>query len=155
RRDPRRGSDGRARAARRPRGRCGARGRHLRALPRALRVLQGAGLHRVPPRNAGDRNAEDPQGRSRRSRRASGAASQLLRSPAAEAAEQGTARAMSRRAAYEDVVVATPVTIPYVRFSIRGAHWFLGRALAELVKRSGVAKDRIDGLCVSSFTLAP
>jgi acetyl-CoA acetyltransferase len=62
---------------------------------------------------------------------------------------------MSRRAGYDDVVVAAPVTIPYVRYSIRGAHWFLGRALAELVKRAGVAKERIDGLCLSSFTLAP
>ena len=62
---------------------------------------------------------------------------------------------MSRRAPYHDVVVATPVTIPYVRFSIKGPHWFLGRAMAELVKQSGIAKDRIDGLCVSSFTLAP
>jgi acetyl-CoA acetyltransferase len=62
---------------------------------------------------------------------------------------------MTRRAPYHDVVVATPVTIPYVRFSIKGAHWFLGRAVAELVKRSGIAKERIEGLCVSSFTLAP
>lgn len=60
-----------------------------------------------------------------------------------------------RRASYDDVVVAAPVTIPYVRFSIKAAHWFLGRAVAELVTRSGLAKDRIDGLCVSSFTLAP
>ncbi len=62
---------------------------------------------------------------------------------------------MRRRADYDGVVVATPVTIPYVRYSIRGAHWFLGRAVAELVKASGIAKDRIDGFCVSSFTLAP
>jgi hypothetical protein len=62
---------------------------------------------------------------------------------------------MSSRAAYDDVVVACPTTLPYVRYSIRGAHWFLAGALAELLKRSGLAKDRIDGLCVSSFTLAP
>ncbi|MEI4884305.1 hypothetical protein, partial [Klebsiella pneumoniae] len=35
------------------------------------------------------------------------------------------------------------------------AHWFLAGALAELLRRSDVAKDRVDGLCVSSFTLAP
>ena len=63
---------------------------------------------------------------------------------------------MSRaRAAYDDVVVAAPVTVPYVRYSIRGAHWFLAAALAELLKRAGLAKDKLDGLCVSSFTLAP
>ena len=56
---------------------------------------------------------------------------------------------------YDDVVVTTPVTVPYVRYSIRGAHWFLAGALAELLKRSGLGKDKIDGLCVSSFTLAP
>ena len=60
-----------------------------------------------------------------------------------------------QRAAYDDVVIAVPVTVPYVRHSIRGAHWFLARALAEVIKRSGLAKDQIDGLCVSSFTLAP
>jgi acetyl-CoA acetyltransferase len=63
---------------------------------------------------------------------------------------------MSRsRAAYDDVVVAAPVTVPYVRYSIRGAHWFLAAALAALIKRAGINKDRLDGLCVSSFTLAP
>src|SRR5947209_14582527 len=63
---------------------------------------------------------------------------------------------MSRpRAAYDDVVIAAPVTLPYVRYSIRGAHWFLAGALAELIKRAGLAKHQIDGLCVSSFTMAP
>ena len=63
---------------------------------------------------------------------------------------------MSRpRAAYDDVVVTAPVTVPYVRYSIRSAHWFLARALAELLKRTGLAKQLLDGLCVSSFTLAP
>ena len=37
------------------------------------------------------------------------------------------------RAPYDDVVLAAPVTIPYARYSIRSAHWFLGRALAELL----------------------
>jgi acetyl-CoA acetyltransferase len=63
---------------------------------------------------------------------------------------------MSRfRAAYDDVVITAPVTLPYVRYSIRGAHWFLAGALAELIKRAGISKANIDGLCVSSFTLAP
>ena len=59
------------------------------------------------------------------------------------------------RARYDGVVVAAPVTIPYVRYSSRDAHWFLGRALAALVRQSGVTKDQLDGLCVSSFTLFP
>jgi acetyl-CoA acetyltransferase len=61
----------------------------------------------------------------------------------------------SSRHGYEGVAVAVPVTIPYVRYSTRGAHWFIGRVLAELVRESGIAKEEIDGLCVSSFTLAP
>src|SRR6202162_6260847 len=59
------------------------------------------------------------------------------------------------RLPYDDVAVAVPVTVPYARHSIRGAHWFLARALAELLKTSGLGKDAIDGLTVSSFTLAP
>jgi acetyl-CoA acetyltransferase len=62
---------------------------------------------------------------------------------------------MNGRLPYDDVAVAVPVTVPYVRHSIRGAHWFLARALAELLKASGLRKDAIDGLTVSSFTLAP
>jgi len=61
---------------------------------------------------------------------------------------------MSRRG-YEGVAVAVPVTVPYVRYSIRAAHWWLARCLADLVKRSGLEKDDLDGLSVSSFTLAP
>ncbi len=59
------------------------------------------------------------------------------------------------RAPYDDVVLAAPVTVPYVRFSTRSAHWFLGRALAELIAAANIPKARIDGLAVASFTLAP
>lgn len=62
---------------------------------------------------------------------------------------------MTSRAPYDGVVLAVPVTIPYVRYSIRSAHWFLGRAMAELIAASGIPKARIDGLAVASFTLAP
>ena len=61
----------------------------------------------------------------------------------------------SRIAGYEGVAVAVPVTVPYERFSIRGAHWFAARALKALVDGAGISKDEIDGLCVASFTLAP
>src|SRR6185295_10513173 len=61
---------------------------------------------------------------------------------------------MSRRS-YEGVAVAVPVTVPYVRYSIRSAHWWLARCFADLIKQSGLKKDDIDGLCISSFTLAP
>jgi acetyl-CoA acetyltransferase len=59
------------------------------------------------------------------------------------------------RTGYDDVVLAAPVTVPYVRYSIRGAHWFLGRAVAQLIAAAKIPKARIDGLAVASFTLAP
>jgi len=59
------------------------------------------------------------------------------------------------RSAYDEVVLAVPVTIPYVRYSIKSAHWFLGRAMAELIAAAHIPKGRVDGLAVASFTLAP
>lgn len=60
-----------------------------------------------------------------------------------------------RRAGDEEAVVAVPVTVPYVRYSIRSAHWFVARALRALFEGSGLGKADLDGLCLSSFTLAP
>ena len=59
------------------------------------------------------------------------------------------------RKGYEGVAVAVPVTVPYVRYSTRGAHAFLGAAVRALIKHSGVRKEDIDGLTVSSFSLGP
>jgi acetyl-CoA acetyltransferase len=59
------------------------------------------------------------------------------------------------RAGYDGVAVAVPVSVPYVRYSIRAAHWWLARALAALLAESGLRKEDIDGLSVASFTLAP
>ena len=59
------------------------------------------------------------------------------------------------RKPYDGVVLAAPVTVPYVRYSIRAAHWWLARAFAELLKASKLKKEDVDGLTVSSFTLAP
>lgn len=59
------------------------------------------------------------------------------------------------RRGYEGVAVAVPVTIPYVRYSIRSAHWFLARALEALLQQAGIGKQEVDGLCVSSFLLFP
>ncbi len=62
---------------------------------------------------------------------------------------------MAVPAPYDDVVLAAPVTVPYVRYSIRSAHWFLGRAVAELLAAARIPKARIDGVAVASFTLVP
>src|SRR3981189_1507096 len=59
------------------------------------------------------------------------------------------------RKGYEGVAVAVPVTVPYVRYSIRAAHWWLARCISEILKSAGLKKDAVDGLSVSSFTLAP
>lgn len=59
------------------------------------------------------------------------------------------------RMGYQGVVACLPVSLPYVRYSIRSAHWWLGRALGALIRGAGLAKHDIDGLSVSSFTLAP
>lgn len=55
----------------------------------------------------------------------------------------------------DEPVLAAPVTVPYVRYSVRNAHWFAARALAALLQTSGLNKSDIDGLCVGSFMLAP
>lgn len=59
------------------------------------------------------------------------------------------------RMSYEGVAVAVPVTVPYVRYSTHSAHWFVGAALRALVQQSGIAKEQIDGLTISSFSLTP
>jgi acyl-coenzyme A synthetase/AMP-(fatty) acid ligase/acetyl-CoA acetyltransferase len=56
---------------------------------------------------------------------------------------------------YDDVVLAAPVTVPYVRYSDRGAHWFAAQALSSLINHAGLEKSDIDGLSFGSFTLAP
>jgi acetyl-CoA acetyltransferase len=59
------------------------------------------------------------------------------------------------RQGYADVALAAPVTVPYVRYSIRAAHWWLATALSRILKASGLKKEQVDGLTISSFTLAP
>jgi acetyl-CoA acetyltransferase len=61
----------------------------------------------------------------------------------------------SKRMNYEGVAVALPVTVPYERFSEHTAQWWVARALKKLLDGSGLAKHQVDGLSLSSFTLAP
>ena len=56
---------------------------------------------------------------------------------------------------YTGIAVAAPVTVDYSRYSNRSAHWFLARVLRRLLDESGIDKDDVDGLCVSSFQLVP
>ena len=61
---------------------------------------------------------------------------------------------MSRQG-YQGVAVAVPVTVPYVRYSIRSAHWFIAKALRSLLERAGLQKAQVDGACISGFLLFP
>ena len=60
-----------------------------------------------------------------------------------------------KRKGYEGVALTLPVTVSYERYSIHGAHWYVGQAVRALVQGSGLGKAQIDGLTVSSFSLAP
>jgi acetyl-CoA acetyltransferase len=60
-----------------------------------------------------------------------------------------------KRRGYDGVVLCAPVSVPYQRFSVNSAHWWIGRALHGLAQRTGLKPSNIDGLSVSSFTLAP
>ena len=62
---------------------------------------------------------------------------------------------MAQRASYDGVVVAVPVTVPYRRYSTNTAHWWIGRAVHDVLKRSGLRPTDIDGFSVSSFTAGP
>ena len=61
----------------------------------------------------------------------------------------------SRRQPYDGIVIAAPVTIPYRRYSTNTAHWWVGRAVREVVQRAGLRSADIDGLSLSSFTVGP
>jgi len=61
----------------------------------------------------------------------------------------------ARRNGYEGVVLAAPVTVPYRRYSINSAHWWIGRALRGLCDAARLSPGDLDGFSVSSFTLAP
>ncbi len=57
--------------------------------------------------------------------------------------------------AYDGVAVVAPVTVPYVRYSQETAHWWIARALRAALDTAGLRPSDIDGLSVSSFSLAP
>lgn len=64
-------------------------------------------------------------------------------------------RQRPKREPYGGIVVAAPVTVPYRRYSTNSAHWWVGRAVREVVKKTGLASTDIDGLSLSSFTVGP
>ena len=59
------------------------------------------------------------------------------------------------RANYDGVAAAVPVSIAYERYSHETAHWWIARALSELVRKAGIKHTDVDGMTVSSFSLHP
>ena len=62
---------------------------------------------------------------------------------------------MAKRQTYDGVVVAAPVSVPYERYSIETAHWWIARALRGSLQAAGLKPTELDGFTVSSFTLFP
>jgi acetyl-CoA acetyltransferase len=60
-----------------------------------------------------------------------------------------------KRRGYDGVVLCAPVSVPYLRYSVNSAHWWIGRALHGLAQRTGLKPPDIDGLSIASFTMAP
>ncbi len=59
------------------------------------------------------------------------------------------------RLGYDGVVVTAPVSVPYARYSIETAHWWIARALRGSLQAAGLRPAELDGFTVSSFTLFP
>ncbi|TDK47438.1 thiolase family protein [Antarcticimicrobium luteum] len=59
------------------------------------------------------------------------------------------------RLGYDGVVVTAPVSVPYERYSIETAHWWIARALRGTLQAAGLKPAELDGFTVSSFTLFP
>jgi acetyl-CoA acetyltransferase len=60
-----------------------------------------------------------------------------------------------KRQSYEGVALVAPVSIPYQRYSIETAHWWIARALKATLDTAGLKPAELDGFSVSSFTLFP
>ena len=60
-----------------------------------------------------------------------------------------------RRQSYDGVVLTCPVSVPYERYSIETAHWWIATALRQSLNAAGLRPKELDGFSVSSFTLFP
>ncbi|MDU8926734.1 thiolase family protein [Alisedimentitalea sp. MJ-SS2] len=60
-----------------------------------------------------------------------------------------------RRQNYDGVALVAPTTLPYQRYSIETAHWWIARVLKTMLDGAGVKPAELDGFSVASFTLFP
>ena len=67
----------------------------------------------------------------------------------------GRGRFARARRGYDGVVLAVPVTVPYQRYSIEAAPWWMGKALRALSEGAGIGHREFDGFSVASFTMGP
>ena len=56
---------------------------------------------------------------------------------------------------YADIVLTSPVSFGYSKFSEHSATWFAGNVLREMLSDAGLDKSAVDGFSLSSFSLAP
>jgi acetyl-CoA acetyltransferase len=59
------------------------------------------------------------------------------------------------RQSYDGVVVTCPISVPYQRYSVETAHWWIAKALRGTLRAAGLSPRDLDGLSVASFTLFP
>jgi len=62
---------------------------------------------------------------------------------------------MSTPGSYAGIALVAPVSLGYAKASEHSASWYIGSVLRELIAAAGIAKADVDGLAVSSFSLAP
>lgn len=62
---------------------------------------------------------------------------------------------MSQPASYSGIALVTPVSLGYSKASEHSAGWFIGSVLREMIDAAGIGKADVDGLAISSFSLAP
>ncbi|MES0885257.1 thiolase family protein [Roseibium sp. SCP14] len=62
---------------------------------------------------------------------------------------------MGKRQSYEGVAVTAPFSMPYQRYSIETAHWWIAGALRGSLRAAGLKPADLDGFSVASFTLFP
>ncbi len=62
---------------------------------------------------------------------------------------------MTKRQSYDGIAITAPFSMPYQRYSIDTAHWWIGKALRGSLDAAGLKPADLDGFSVASFTLFP
>ena len=57
----------------------------------------------------------------------------------------------ARRQGYDGIVLAAPASVPYERFSVETAHWWIARALRMSLQAAGLAGTCVAGRVLGGF----